>query len=187
MRANRRPLFWTAAVALTLALPATARAQQPLDPVKVSARTAEAERLDARAALLESSNARRDWGRAAGLREKAAGLRSAADPLAFKSLQTAALIRHALNQRTDALHLMRRAADQALARGDVFNAAAAYANAAFLAAELRDADRAQASMEQSLLLAQSPLLTAPQREWLLQRVGQGGAATRALAVAPALP
>jgi hypothetical protein len=187
MRAILRPLFWTAAVVTTLALPVAARAQHALDPVQVSARTAEADRLDARAAVYEESGSWRQWGKAAGLREKAARLRAADDPRAFKSLQTAAYVRHALKQPAMALALMERAADQALARGDVFNAASAYADAASIANELRDGDRVRLSMEKSALLARSPLLSAPDRDWLQQRLAQGTPTLRALASAPTQP
>lgn len=188
MRASIRPLLWSAAVAATLALPAAARAQQPLDPIQVSARTVEADRLDARAAAYEESGSWRKWGKAAGLREKAAGLRPAGDPRAFKSLQTAAYVRHALRQRTNALALMERAADQALASGDVFNAAAAYADVASIAQELRDADRVRLYAEKTALLARSPLLNASDRDWLRQRLATGTLGTsRALAVAAPTP
>lgn len=187
MRVSLRPLFWTAAVATTFALPAAARAQQPRDPIQVLARASEADRLDSVAIAYEGSNSRRLWAKAAGLREKAAELRAPNDPRAFKELETAAFVRHALKQRPAALALMERAADGALARGDVFNAAAAYVNVAFMAAELRDADRVRLYAEKGALLASSPLLSAPERQWLQQRVAQGAATATTLASAPELP
>ena len=187
MRASTRPLFWTAAVVTALALPAGVRAQQPLAPVQVSARTAEADRLDARAASFEETGSRRNWARAAGLREKAAGLRAPDDSQAFKSLQTAAFVRHALNQRASALTLMERAAEQAMARGDVFNAASAYADVAAIAQELRDGYRVRAFAEKSALLARSPLLSTPDREWLQHRLAQGTMSLSVVASAPTHP
>ena len=184
MRASIRPLIWSVAVATTLALPTVARAQQPLDPIQVSARTVEADKLDARAAAYEESGSWRKWGKAAGLREKAAGLRTPGDARAFKSLQTAAYVRHALKQRASALSLMERAADQALASGDVFNAAAGYADVASIAQELRDGDRVRRYAEKSALLTRSPLLNAADRQWLQHRLAMGTLDTsRALAVA----
>ena len=190
MRPATRPLFWTAAVVTVLALPTASRAQQPLDPVQVSARTTEADRLDAQAAAYEETGSRRAWSKAAGLREKAAGLRTPEDPRAAKSLETAALIRHALNQRSEAIGLMRRAGDHAIARGDVYRAATAYVNVAFLAAEMRDAERMREYAAKGSLLMHSPLLSAPQRESLQrslaespsparQQVAEAIAATRA--------
>jgi hypothetical protein len=84
---------------------------------------------------------------------------------------------------------MERAAEHAMSRGDVFNAASAYANLAFMTTEVRDARRASEFVERSTLLAESPLLSAPQREWLQARIAQratSGTGT-ALAVAPAIP
>ncbi|GLC28407.1 hypothetical protein [Roseisolibacter agri] len=187
MRASTRPLFWTAAVVTALALPAGARAQQPLAPIQVSARTAEADRLDERAVAYEETGSRRKWAKAAGLREKAASLRAPEDPQAFRSLQTAAYVRHALKQPGMALSLMQRAADQALARGDVFNAASAYADVAAIAQELRDNDRARASVEKSALLTRSPLLSAPDREWLQHRLAQTTMTLPVVASAPTQP
>ena len=187
MRASPRPLFWTAAVVTALALPAGARAQQPLAPVQVSARTAEADRLDERAVAYEETGSRRKWAKAAGLREKSAGLRAPEDPQAFRSLQTAAYVRHALKQPGLALSLMQRAADQALARGDVFNAASAYADVAAIAQGLRDNDRVRVSVEKSALLARSPLLSAPDREWLQHRLAQATMTLPVVASAPAQP
>jgi hypothetical protein len=179
-------LIAAVALATLLVLPAAAPAQQPLDTVQVSARTAEADRLDARAAAYQESNSRRDWGRAAGLREKAARLRAPEDPRAVYALQTAALIRHALNQRPAALSLMEQAGDRAIAHGDVFTAAVAYTNVAYIAREVRDGERLRRYAEKSALLSHSPLLNARQRDWLRDRVAQHDAGTHTLAVAPDL-
>lgn len=187
MRATSRSLFWTAAVVTALALPAAGRAQQPLDPIQVSARTLEADRLDARAAEYEATGSRRKWAKAAALREKAAGLRAADDSLAFKSLQTAAYVRHALKQRPAALTLMERAAEQALARGDVFNAASAYVDVAWLAHELGDGERTRQFVGKGALLARSPLLRAPDRELLQRRLAQGAPGPVGAGVLATLP
>jgi hypothetical protein len=187
MRASLRPLFWSAAVATSLALPAAAFAQQPLDPVKVSARTAQADKLDERAAELQAANEKSQWRRSAELRVRAAELRAPDDVRAFESLQTAALVRHALAERKVAIALMERAAEHAISRGDVFNAASAYANLAFMNAELNDGVRAREFVERTTLLAASPLLSPPQRQWLQVRVAENASGTRTLAVAPAIP
>ena len=180
MRASTRPLFWTAVVT-ALALPAAARGQQPLDPIQVSVRATEAEKLEARANAYLESGAWRNLGKAAGLREKAASLRAAEDPRGFTSLQMAALLRHALKQRPAAIGLMQRAAEQAMARGDVFNAATAYVNVAFIALEMRDGELAKRSVEKSSLLMHSPLLDATQREALQRSLAQVSTPERALA------
>ena len=164
------------AAACAVALPAAASAQQrsptPLDPVHVTARATRADQLDARAAAYEQADDSRRWGKAARLRERAAALRPAADPGGFTSLRAAAFSRHALGQRVAAGYLMERAGDQAMARGDVFNAADAYVDAAYIAAELRDPERVREFVGKGTLLMGSPLLSPPQRESLRGRVAQ---------------
>jgi hypothetical protein len=189
MRASTRPLFWTALVVTALTLPAAARGQQALDPIQVSVRASEADKLEARADALLQSGSWRDLGKAAGLREKAASLRAPTDPRAFTSLQMAALLRHAMKQRPAAVGLMQQAAEHAMARGDVFNAATAYVNTAFIAVELRDIDLARRSVEKGTLLLHSPLLTETQRLTLQRNLAQVHTPERALAAAtvPAAP
>jgi hypothetical protein len=189
MRASTRPVFWTAIVVTALTLPAAARGQQPLDPIQVSVRASEADKLEARADAYVESGSWRDLGKAAGLREKAASLRAPADPRGFTSLHMAALLRHAMKQRPAAIGLMQRAAEQAMARGDVFNAATAYVNTAFIAVELRDQDLARRSAEKGALLLHSPLLTDTQRLMLQRNLAQMQTPERALAAAtvPAAP
>ena len=183
MRASTRPLFWTAAVVTALTLPAAARGQQPLDPIQVSVRATEADKLEARADDYLQSGKWRDLGRAAKLREKAASMRAPEDPRGFTSFQMASLLRHAMKQRPAAVGLMQRAADQAMARGDVYNAATAYVNVAFMAVELRDVDLARRSIERGTLLMHSPLLTETQRRSLQGSLAQAGSLERALAAA----
>jgi hypothetical protein len=182
MRATLRPLLSTAAVMAILASPAAARAQQPLDPIQVSARTTQADKFDARAAEYEATGSRRQWAKAAALRETAAALRAPEDPRGFRSLQVAALVRHALRERPAAAALMERAANQALARGDVFSAATAYVDVAYLAAELGDADRTREFVSKGALLMHSPLLSAPERELLRRAVAQAGASPVSVAL-----
>jgi hypothetical protein len=170
MRPSSRYPSWVILAAGVLALPAAARAQQPLAPVHVSDAMTKADRLDARAAAYMQSGSLRDLGKAAGLREKAASLRALEDPRGFTGLEAAAFMRHALKQRPAALSLMQRAAEQAMARGDVFNAATAYVNTAFIAVELRDVDLARRSVERSTLLMHSPLLSVQQRDALRRTV-----------------
>lgn len=182
MRATIRPLCWTTAVVMILTVPAAARAQQPLDPVQVSARTTQADKLDARAAAHEATGSRREWAKAAALRERAARLRAPEDPRGFRSLQAAALVRHALREHPAAIALMERAADGALARGDVFNAATAYVDVAYLAAETGDAERVRQFVTKGSLLMHSPLLSAPDRDVLRRSLAQASTLTTNVAV-----
>jgi hypothetical protein len=183
--------LWTAAAvtaAVTaLALPGAAGAQRPLAPVWVTATNTRADRLDARAAAHEQANETRRWGKAAGLRARAAGLRTADDPRGFASLRMAAVLRYGVGQSRAAGDLLERAGDQALARGDVYAAAGAYVDAAYVAAGLRDPARARTLVTKGTLLMHSPLLGAPERALLQRRVAQGAPPLGAALVAAAAP
>jgi hypothetical protein len=157
-----------------VALPVVARAQQPLDPVKVTARVTRAQRLETRAASYEMASDMRRWGKAAALYERAAGLRAPEDPGGYTNLRRAAFLRHGIGQADVAGALMERAADQAMARGDVFNAAYAYVDAAYIAAERRDPPLARELVGKGTLLLHSPLLEARERAALRARVAQAG-------------
>jgi hypothetical protein len=173
----RRLLLGSAAIAAlgALALPSVAGAQQPLTPVWVTTTNTAADRLDGQAAAYEANGDLRRLGKAARLRERAAALRTPDDPAAFASLRRAAYIRYGLGHTRQAGYLMERAGDQAIARGDVYNAASAYIDAAYVAANLRDAERVRHFVNRGTLLMHSPLLTAPQRDHLAGRVAMGAA------------
>ena len=55
---TRRPLWSVAAAVVALGLPATAWAQQPIDPVQVVASNSRADQLDARAAQASAASPR---------------------------------------------------------------------------------------------------------------------------------
>jgi hypothetical protein len=170
---TRRSLLGTAAAIATvgaLLLPASAAAQQPLTPVRVTATNTAADRLDSRAVAYEQGGDIRRFGKAARLRERAAGLRAPDDPAGFKSLRMAAILRHGLGHLRHAGYLMERAGDQAIARGDVFNAATAYIDAAYIAADQRDGERTRDLVGRGTLLLHSPLLSEQQRGFLGTRV-----------------
>lgn len=178
MPAIRRSLVRTlagrllgAAVLLSPALPVAApRAQAPLDPVRVTARSAKAEALDAKALGYETSG--RSFKRAAEFRERAAALRAPDDPLGIHSLRMAAFDRYYGNQPDVAGDLMVRAAERALAVGDVVQGAHSYLDAAFIFAGRRDVGRARDVLDRGTLLMKSPLLTSAQRGSLQSRVAQ---------------
>lgn len=179
---TRHPLWAVGALATALALPSAARAQQPLTPVQVTVEaTGRADALDARAEAYEAAN--RHLGRAASLREQAAQLRAPEDPRGFRSLWRAAHLRYYGGQPRAAVGLMERAADQAVARGDVANAATAYIDAAYIATELRDPMRVREFLTKGTLLMHSPLLSAPEREALRGRVAETAPLVRDVAAA----
>ena len=184
MRPTTRALLSTSAVLAALAVPAAARAQQqPHKLAEVSARLTRADLLDARAEAYEQSGRTRHFGRAARLREQAAGLRAPEDSAAFSSLRKAANLRYGRGEYAAARGLMERAGDQALARGDVYNAASAYADVASLAVETRDPERVRAFVAKSTLLMRSPLLSPSQQNVLQTRIGQLPAAALEVATA----
>jgi hypothetical protein len=138
--------------------------------VRVTATNTAADRLDMRAVAYEQGGDVRRFGKAARLRERAAGLRAPDDPAGFKSLRMAAILPHELGHLRHAGYLMERAADQAIARGDVFTAASAYIDAAYIAAGQRDGARARDLVGRGTLLLHSPLLSEQQRGLLGTRV-----------------
>ena len=184
--AATRYLSW-AAVALvsTVGLPAAARAQQPLEPVRVTVIATEADTLEARAhaysARWNDVRDKRTLRKAAALHERAAELRAPEDGRAFTNLQSAAILRYDAGQRAAAADLMERAADQAMARGDVLNAAGAYLDAAIVAIELRQGDRVREFARRGSLLMHSPLISPAQRGELFLRVAQRGTAGQEVA------
>ena len=181
MSVTSRRLLWTSAALTALALPGVVRAQQPLPQVQVSAPASKADKLDARAEAYERSGLLRDFGRAARLREQAAALRAPEDSAGFRSLRRAAALRYGIGDNVAARDLMERAGDQAIARGDVFNAATAYIDAAYVAAAVREPERVRHLVTRGTLLMRSPLLTPEQRAALERTVAQAPLAVREVA------
>ena len=156
-----------------LALPGAALAQRQLDPVRVTAAAiARADSLYSKAERMEVSS-RRDFRRVAQLHEESATLRSVEDAKRAASLQIAAVHRYGGGDRRRAAADMELAAQEAAARGDVVNAANAYIDAAMIAAELRQRDRAVKLVRAAQLLTESPLLSDAQRLQLRTRLPQG--------------
>ena len=174
MFTHSRKLLLTAAAALAVvAFPDAARAQL-LEPIRITDSRQKAEKLDAEARVLEEN----DWSqleKAASLREKAAILRTADDPAGTVSLYWAARDRYYSGNQKSARALMEQAADRALAMGDVLNAATAYTEAAYIAADLKDGGRMRELASKARLLASSPMLNESQREQLRTRLAKSDA------------
>src|SRR5206468_8344514 len=113
----------------TLGLPAAASAQYQL-PTLTS--TARADSLHEAAAALVAAHR---YGDAARLHRRSAQLRDADDALGFRCLKDAAALAYASGDRSAARSHMAAAAGQALARGDLREAALAYVDAAWIAQE----------------------------------------------------
>jgi hypothetical protein len=148
-----------------LMLPSAALADAPArrDPDLVRARELRA----AAEALFESP---REWRKVARLMEASASMRPADDVEAYECLRYAANVRAALGEHRHSRRLLARAAEHALARGAVLDAADAYLAAAVSAAEQQKAGEATRYAEKVRLLAMSPLLSAAQSRALLERI-----------------
>jgi tetratricopeptide (TPR) repeat protein len=155
-----------AAAATDTAVGATAPAQ----PVHTGAAVDpdRADQLLARAESLFSQP--RQWRRAARLLEESADLRDAADAEAYNCLLTAGRLYAGVGDARRARAVLERAAEHALARGALVDAATAYIDAAYAAADRGLTADARMLFDRAALLTTSPLLSATQREAGLQRV-----------------
>lgn len=112
----------------------------------------------------------RQWRRAVRMLEESAELRTESDPARYTCLLYAGRIRAALGDFERATRNLENAAVHALGRGMVVDAAQAYIDAAYAAADARRTHDAHAFLGRAELLAQSPLLTADQRAGIMQRL-----------------
>lgn len=112
----------------------------------------------------------KQWKKAVRLLEESAALREPSDPEGFECLLYAGRIRVAIGDLRGARVNLEKAAALALARGAVDQAAHAYIDAAHTAVKLNDGAGARALVDKAALLAESPLLTADQRQFLKSRI-----------------
>jgi hypothetical protein len=182
MYTHSRKLLLSASVAIAaVALPVAAQSQ--MEPIRVTDARQKAERLDAEALTYEQ----KDWSqlkKASRLREEAADLRAEDDADGTVSLYWAARDRYYSGDAKGARVLMEKAADRALAMGDVLNAVTAYTEAAYICADIKDGERMRTLASKARLLANSPMLTAEQRFQLRTRLAQSDAPVGEVAVRP---
>lgn len=112
----------------------------------------------------------KQWRRAARLLERSAELRAADDADAYSNWVMAGSLRAAMGDYASAASNYQKAADQALARGAVLDAAHAMIDGAHAAAQMRDGQQAVELVERARLLASSPMLTADQAEQIIRRI-----------------
>lgn len=155
-----RSLMTAGLLALTLAAPA-AGAQMDAPP--------EAETLEARAASLEATGPEA-YGEAASLYRKAADLRMEGDPQGVADLMKAGKLSYYAGRHERAVGDLVKAADRALAFGDVLNAATAYLDAGWVAFTMGDGARAYDLAVKGARLSESPLIGADERQALRRRV-----------------
>lgn len=157
-------LFVPAALVAALYPVSTATAQHRLPPITTIAK---ADSFHVAAVTMAETTQR--WREAARLHRESAALRAPEDTMGFTCLKTAANLSFAANDLTRARTDMTRAAEQALARGDIERAAHAYADAAWVAKEQKKAAEVWRLGRQAEVLASSPLLSGPQRVSILRR------------------
>ena len=170
MHATIRSTLRAGAAAIAIcAAPTIVAAQQPvpLDPVRVTA-TSRAEQLEAEAAALPTMT--KELRKAASLYERAAEARAPQDVARATNLRQAAYHRYYAGDTRAGGQLMERAAQQSAATGDVALAANAYIDAALIANERAETDRALDLGRKAELLVNSPLLDETQRAGLLGRI-----------------
>jgi hypothetical protein len=150
----------------TAGLPGAASAQYRL-PTIVS--SLEADSLHEAAHALVAAHRWRD---AARLHRRSAQLRSADDPQGFRCLSEAAALAYATRDRSAARTDLARAAEHALARGDLKAAALAYLDGAWIAQEQSNRREVWELGHRAEMLAASPLLGASDRAAILRRISR---------------
>ncbi len=110
------------------------------------------------------------YGEAAKLYVRAAELRLPGDPQRVTDLMMASRLKY-YDGDGRAWTLMERAAEEAIAAGDVIGAAHAFVDASFLAQEAGENAVVLDLVERAELLTHSPLLETEQREAILARIG----------------
>jgi hypothetical protein len=156
----------------TLGLPAAATAQYRL-PTIVSSVKADS----LRAAAMDVAASGR-WRDAARLYRRSADFRAAEDPLGFRCLSDAAALAYASGDRSAARTDMARAAQHALARGDLRAAALAYLDAAWIAQEQGKPEQVWELGHRAELLADSPLISGSDRRAILHRIARPSGETQ---------
>ena len=148
----------------TVGLPAPAQAQYRL-PTIVS--TVKADSLHDAAVQVAAAGRCRE---AARLYRRSAEFRAAEDPVGVRCLTDAAAIAYAAGDRSAARRDMARAAEHALAQGDLKAAALAYLDAACIAQEQQKPSQVWELGHRAEILAASPLLSESDRGAILQRI-----------------
>jgi hypothetical protein len=148
----------------TVGLPGAAPAQYRL-PTLVS--SVQADSLHDAALAMKRAGRLRD---AARLYRRSAELRPAEDPVGFQCLNEAAALAYAVGERSAARNDMAKAAEHALARGDLRAAAHAYLDAAWIAQEQKKPRQVWELGHRAEMLGHSPLLGESDRATIFQRI-----------------
>jgi hypothetical protein len=165
---------WVTAALLLAAVsvPTVATAQYRLPTIVSSAK---ADSLDVVAGKLVTEGRWRD---AARMYRRSAEFRAAEDPLGSKCLGKAAALAYATGDRSGARTDMAKAAERALARGDLRSAALAYLDAAWIAQEQKRPSQVWEFGHRAEILAASPLISEADRGVILQRIERAPGGTQ---------
>ena len=147
--------------------PDAAGAQYRL-PALVSSVTADS--LHAQAVAFAQSGR---WNDAAQMYRRSAELREIDDPRGYIAFRSAAHVGYAAGNLSGAREDMTRAAAQALVRGDLKDAAMAYADAAWVAKEQNRGKLVWELGRRAEILAMAPLLSPEDRKAILSRFSRG--------------
>lgn len=153
------------ALLAALVLPTAGTAQYRL-PELTS--VAKADSLHSVAITMVNTTSR--WRDAARLHRQSAGLRAIDDEQGFRCLRVAADLSYAAEDHSLARADLKRAADQALHRGDLEQAAHTFIDVAWVAQEQGKPAEVWAFGRQAEVLAASPLLGTAQRAAILKRI-----------------
>ena len=165
---NARDLFKVGGAALAIFVaPGAASAQQTLEPVRVTAMS-RAEQLEMEADALPTEVGQ--FKRAAKLFEQAAAARPDGDAEKATALRKAAYLRYYSGDTRASGRLMEKAAEQSVVQGDVATAANAFIDAALIANERTEIDRALVLGRRAETLVRSPRLDETQRARLMGRI-----------------
>ena len=156
----------------TAGLPGAAEAQYRLPTIVSSVK---ADSLHEVAVTLATAGRWRD---AARIYRRSGEFRAAGDPLGSRCLSEAAALAYAAGDRSGARTDMAHAADRALARGDLREAALAYLDAAWIAQEQQKPNQVWEFGHRAEILAASPLLSESDRGAILQRIERAPVAMR---------
>lgn len=157
-------------VALATIVVADAAHAQVREPIRITASAAANQRADTLEARLEpllGSPAR--WLEAARMQRRAAELRGD-DPRAAASWARAAWFYAGARQFGTSRQMLERSAEHAIAGGDVQLAAKSWIDAALVALEDGREDLVPGYVGRTRRVLSSPLLTAQQRDTILQRI-----------------
>ena len=113
------------------------------------------------------------WDYASSLYRKSASLREEGDSEAVRSLRMAANLAYYGGFKAQAVQDLERAAEHALASGDLAAAALAFVDAAWVSQKLGSEKDVQRFVRRGLGLADSPYLSASDRMTILDRLASG--------------